>query len=396
MNVRTVTRWPLIAVAVLGLALAAGHLAILVAVGNTDASAAGPTAGSQVAEVAATLSAVLSGVMILAHRPGNWVGRGLVWAGLALFSVSGGLYAGFAHPRGLPLAVAVASAAAASYLPSLAALVVIFVSFPSDRPRSRVGWGLVGVASLAALVGAINEVLLPGTLFNLDRFGVANPIGVEALSGLPIYDISWAAINAAIAVGAITLLGRAVRSTGAERKQFLWLAPTTAVLVLSKAAEAAFDLPPVLSDVPIVFVPVSIAVAVIRYRLYDIDRVIKRTAAYAIVSVTLGGLFALLVVVPQALVFGQFESSPWTVGTVAVATLVVAALFNPLRLRVQSTIDRRFDRTHYDAQREMLELQDRFKDSTELDAMVDDLGEVVDRVLAPESLGLWLDEGPRR
>ena len=133
--------------------------------------------------------------------------------------------------------------------------------------------------------------------------------------------------------------------------------------------------------------PVSMGVAILRYRLYDIDRLISRTLAYAIVTGLLVGVYAALALAAGALRFhGQV--------TVAVATLAAAALFNPLRRRVQRVVDRRFNRARYDADVTVAAFATRLKDAVELDTVRTDLTSVVHATLEPTHVRLWLAEPP--
>jgi hypothetical protein len=136
--------------------------------------------------------------------------------------------------------------------------------------------------------------------------------------------------------------------------------------------------------VAIVTVPVAVAVAVLRYRLYDIDRVLSRTLAYAIVTGLLAGIYAgLVLLATQVLRF----SSPVAV---AAATLAAAALFNPIRRRVQHAVDRRFNRARYDADRTVAAFAARLKDAVDLDAVRGDLATVVQTALEPAHVSVWI------
>jgi hypothetical protein len=136
--------------------------------------------------------------------------------------------------------------------------------------------------------------------------------------------------------------------------------------------------------VAIVTVPVAVAVAVLKYRLYDIDRVISRTLAYAIVTGLLAGIYGGLVLLATQ-VF-RFHSTV----AVAASTLVVAALFNPLRRRVQHVIDRRFNRARYDADRTVTAFAARLKDEVDLDSIRDDLAGAVHQALEPAHVSVWI------
>jgi hypothetical protein len=209
--------------------------------------------------------------------------------------------------------------------------------------------------------------------------------------------------DTAIAVGLAGLLGcvvlavwsllvRARRGTSVERQQIKWLAyagclvaatlaPST---ILSLSTGTAARIAEGALMVAIVTVPVAVAVAVLKYRLYDIDRVISRTLAYAIVTGLLAGIYAGLVLLATQ-VF-RFHSTV----AVAASTLAVAALFNPLRRRVQHVIDRRFNRARYDADRTVAAFAARLKDEVDLDSIRDDLAGAVHQALEPAHVSVWI------
>jgi hypothetical protein len=139
-------------------------------------------------------------------------------------------------------------------------------------------------------------------------------------------------------------------------------------------------------------VPVSIGVAVLRYRLYDIDRVISKTLVYGALTVVLGAAYAGLVLAGQAL-FSSFAGGSDL--AIAVSTLVVAALFLPVRSRVQRLVDRRFYRRRYDAQRTLEAFGARLREQVELDGLRTDLERVVHETMQPVHVALWLREAPR-
>jgi hypothetical protein len=133
-------------------------------------------------------------------------------------------------------------------------------------------------------------------------------------------------------------------------------------------------------------VPLSIGVAVLRYRLFDIDRIISRTLAYAIVTGLLVGVYAGLVLLATQ-VF-RFH----TPVAVAASTLAAAALFNPVRQRVQRAVDRRFNRARYDADRTVAALAARLKDTVDLDVVRDDLARAVQQALEPAHISVWISQ----
>ena len=183
------------------------------------------------------------------------------------------------------------------------------------------------------------------------------------------------------------------RSSGERRQQLKWLlggfAAALAGVVLAIALGHAPGFWRVVSHVAILAifaVPVSMGVAILRYRLYDIDRIISRTLAYALVTGLLIGVYAGLVLLAT-------EALPVSLSTpvaVAVATLTAAALFSPLRRRVQRIVDRRFNRARYDAESTVAAFAARLKDTVDLDSVRDDLGGVVHQALEPAHVSVWI------
>jgi hypothetical protein len=188
-----------------------------------------------------------------------------------------------------------------------------------------------------------------------------------------------------------SLAGQALsfrRSSGIRRQQLKWLLAGSAVALAGIALGITLKGVPWLSGVfggiGFLAVPVSIGVAVLRYRLFDIDRIVSRTLAYAIVTGLLVGVYAGLVLLTTE-VFGFH-----TPVAVAASTLAAAALFTPVRRRVQRFVDRRFNRARYDAETIVAAFADRLKDAVNLDAARDDLAQTVHQALEPAHLSVWV------
>ena len=195
----------------------------------------------------------------------------------------------------------------------------------------------------------------------------------------------------------MSLAFRYRRAVTAERAQLKWLLYATAVIVVALLAtipierimgpsDTVNNLQNAMSSGAVALVAVAIGIAVLRYRLYDIDRVISRTLAYAIVTGLLAGIYAGLVLLATH-VFGVH-----TPVAVAAATLAAAALFSPVRRRVQRAVDRRFNRARYDADQTVAAFAARLKDAVGLDSLPDDLAAVVGRALEPAHISVWMSE----
>ena len=207
--------------------------------------------------------------------------------------------------------------------------------------------------------------------------------------------ISGTVLIAATGLAAVLSLAfRYRRARTAERAQLKWLVYAGALIVAALLAEgpaerimgpgnAANNLQNAMVSGAVALVPVAIGVAVLRYRLYDINRVISRTLAYAIITGVLAGIYAGLVLLATEVLHVH------TPVAVAAATLAAAALFNPLRRRVQRTVDRRFNRARYDAEITVTAFAARLTNAVDLDAVRDDLAQVVQTALEPAHLTMW-------
>jgi hypothetical protein len=203
----------------------------------------------------------------------------------------------------------------------------------------------------------------------------------------------------AIVISAAGLIVRGIRAKGIERQQFKWLgfAALSIVLVILANSELIPLLPGILDTlaeaVAFTAVPLAIGVAVLRYRLWDIDVIIRKTVQYAIVTALLAALYIGLIVGLQAL-FSDLIGQTSTV-IVVLSTLVIAALFTPLRRRVQAAVDRRFYRQKYDAEQVLAEFAATLRDETDLDTLTAELLRVIQETMQPEFVSIWLQEPPR-
>jgi hypothetical protein len=264
---------------------------------------------------------------------------------------------------------------------------------PSPRWR-RVMWVYV-VASglwLAGLVtGAVS--LIAGGSFQVDATGniTSNPAGLAGT----LANFSWL-FAALIPVIWLAWLGRQIATyrsaSDLRREQLKWLTAGAVICVVSLVVTIMANGNPAhraLEDVSrlgIAAFPVCMGVAILRYRLYDIDRIISRTLAYAIVTGLLVGLYAGLVLLATGVLGFR------TPVAVAAATLAAAALFNPLRRRVQKVVDRRFNRARFDADQTVAAFAARLKDAVDLDSVRDDLSAAVHLALEPAHVSVWISE----
>ena len=275
-------------------------------------------------------------------------------------------------------------------VPSFAVFPVVILLFPDGRLTS-LRWRRA-LGAYAVMVGFVLALLVAGAAAAIAGHDVRlSPTGSLASSSRLAEWFEnppgWLIIPiiAAIVIIGVSFLGHQMVSwRGAEgdrRQQLKWLASGAAVAVASLIVAAVLGTAPLL--VGLVALPVGIGVGILRYRLYDIDRIISRTLAYALVTGLLVGVYTALVLSIQA--FGLR-----TPVAVAAATLAAAALFNPLRRRVQRGVDRRFNRARYDADHTVAAFAARIKDAVEVASVRDDLAVVVHQTLEPTHVSVWL------
>jgi hypothetical protein len=377
--------------------------------------------GTSKTDAAASLAVAVvvcagTGRLITSRLPGNAIGWLLGLIGLtvvsSLLAEQYAVYGLATAPRSLPAAKLVGSTAGLAAALTVILLLLLVLLFPDGHLPSRrwrpVLWAIFVVAAGWMAQGLQAGTRIGGGLTNaLDgaKASYPNPLGIIPRHGF-FSDLFGVIFVLGIITGVLVVASVFTRRRGAgieRRKQLAWLgyiglmtAIWAAVLVLASVVvpgPANGWLGTViwsfLTLTPVLGIPLACTVAVLRYRLYEIDRIISRTLAYAIVTGLLLGVYAGLVLLATQVL--RFHGSV----AVAASTLVAAALFTPLRSRVQRLVDRRFNRTRYDAELMITAFAARLQDATDLDAVRSDLASTVHRALEPAHLSLWLDRAQR-
>jgi hypothetical protein len=382
---RPATAWVLAGLTVL---FAAAMIPLSLAARQNPLASGGP-------QFAIAVPFAVVGLVVARHRPRNLIGWLMLALGVGfIFGVDSGLYNVLNYRLGhrLPLAPVVLLLYHVSE-PELGLLPLIILLFPDGRlPSPRWRWPVAGYLTLA-LVDVIVQAQM--SVFAITHHRTQVDATGQLLLGEGPYVAFFAPIGLIFFASWIVSVGYQVvnwrRAAGERRQQLSWLmAGGAAALVSFLAAIPAGALPhgvgEVVGDVLLIGIaalPAGIGVAVLKYRLYEIDRIISRTLAYAIVTGLLVGVYAGLVLLTTQ-VFGVH-----TPVAVAASTLAAAALFNPVRRRVQRVVDRRFNRVRYDADRMVAAFAARLKDAVDLETVRADLADEVDHALEPAHVTVW-------
>jgi hypothetical protein len=302
-------------------------------------------------------------------------------------------YGALVRPGSLPLATYVAVFASEAYIPWPVLLGFVLLLTPTGSLPTGRGWRwwawYAALGPLIFLFGAVlgrQELDVPyqslDNPFRVDGFSGAGTTLVLLLGALPT--------ALAVPVGAVAMALRFRRARGAERQRLRWvalgaglaaLAVVTTIIGAEAGSTAARDWS---TSVFVALIPLAIVAAILRYRLYDLDRIVSRTLAYGLLTVLLGGAYAAVV-----LGLGQLAGRRSNL-LVAGATLAVAAAFQPARRRIQALVDRRFNRRRYDAARTIEAFSVRLRQQVDLDALRAELLAVVETTMQPTRASLWL------
>jgi hypothetical protein len=353
-----------------------------------------PATATLGAAVLVTVSAAAVGALVASRRPAHpvgWlllgVGLGLVVTELVQAYVDYGL---LARPGSLPGARYLAGFAYSTVLLWVSCAGFVLLLTPTGRlPSARWRWW-ARLAAAAPVVMVVGSVVQPDPLAP-DSYG--NPLAVPALARVLVVPAVAGVVVVAVSllVGAWSLVVRFRRARGTERLQLRWLAYAAALAAgLLLVALVAGFLPAndnvtfASLSLGVALLPLATGAAILRYRLYDIDRIISRTLAYGLLTLLLGGGYA-AVVLGLGQLLGRNSSL-----VVAGATLALAAVFQPARRRVQQVVDRRFNRRRYDAARTIQAFSARLRDELDLDTLSAEVLAVVELTMQPTQAWLWL------
>jgi len=342
------------------------------------------------------LSLAVVGGLVSTRRPDNVYGWllttiGFLWVVTALLLDYGLLALRRDLPVGAPLAATAASSGAVAW-----GMFVTYglLLYPTGALPSR-RWRVVGWAAGAGLVlmglglGMIAWQLGPAATIRMMAAGEGAP--EEGFAGA-LNGLGHILVFTSMVAGAVGLFVRMRRAGTVERLQLKWFAFGAALVaasILIQLSDTLGQLGFALEIVAISALPVIIGIAILRWRLYDIDRVISRTLAYAVLTVLLATIYLAAVTGLTAVTATRAGDSPLAV---AIATLLAAAAFQPLRRRIQAGVDRRFNRSRYDAQQTVQRFAARMRDQVDLDELTTELRTVTGEALQPRSAVLWLRE----
>jgi hypothetical protein len=328
------------------------------------------------------------------HRVG-WIFLGVgASAAFLLFCMQYGLYGEITSPGAVPGSRPMSWLTSWIWAPMSALIPALFLVFPTGRlPSPR--WRLVFVAGVvgAGMQAVVDALSFPGA----SGFPGPSPISfaLDRAALDPVYLLGTAIFSAAILASAGSLIARSRAARGEERQQLKWFAFASAGAAVAFTVSTPLythpELGPIASALAVVAflgIPTAAGLAILRYRLYDVDVIVNRALVYAGVSAVLGVTYVAGVILFQALFrpFALVESEL----SIAGSTLVVAAVFQPIRRRIQDLVDRRFYRSRYDASRTLDAFTARLRGDVDLDSVRADLASVLHETVRPTHASVWL------
>jgi hypothetical protein len=372
-------------------ALALALVAAAITLRFTAAEASGPgvvTATEALVGALGFLGVPVVGGLLATRVPENPLGR--LWCALGIVfgvvTLAAALHAVPATSSWLTATVEVHG-----FLAGLVLLTLVFLLFPTGALPSPAWRWLVRAAVALAVTTGVAGLVAP-----TDRPGPWPLGGAPGRAAAAVAEAGVTLLFLVVAAAALSVLVRYRRAGDVERRQLTWFVVAAAALVLTTSLDVTgTPVPPaawaVIDAVSFGLIPAAVAVAVLRYRLYEIDRIVSRTVSYAVLTAALLGLYLLAVAGLRPLLTPLTGTSDLAV---VVSTLAAAAAFRPARRRVQAAVDRRFDRAHYDAALTVEAYARRLRGQVDLDAVTSGLRDTVTTAVGPERLGLWLRDVP--
>jgi hypothetical protein len=333
------------------------------------------------------------GALVAARVPRNaigWLFLAIPFCGALAGLTENLAFQGLVHdPGSVPAATAFAWVYSWAWYPTIGLLGFVLLLYPTGAVPGRrwrpVAWVLGAVLALMTL----GYMLSPGPLDKDTRLP-DNPLGISSLNAVFDHSDTFAALSMAglVAAAVVSVIVRFRRSRGDERQELKWMAFAAAVLATGFVLQSALDLGgDIAFSIAISTLPVALGIAMFKYRLYDVDRVINKTLVYGASSALLAGAYLGLVIAGEAV----FE--PIARGSsvaVALSTLIVAALFLPVRTRVQRFVDRRFYRSKVDSEEMLARFGARLRREADLDTLLGGLSDAVRETFQPTEVWLWM------
>jgi len=381
---------------------AAAGLMLTIATWGINARPFTDPAAANVRDLA--LSAVFAavGLVLAAKRPRNVVGWLLLGVALSLalnvLFVRYSIYGLLAHPGSLPGATVTAALGSSAWVILISSLALLFLTFPHGRLPSSRWWIAVWALAVIDTVTWVGNTLVPGPLTRpMNHYD--NLLGIGALGphraalSTPGYLLVLIFV-----ASAVSLVQRFRRAQGDERQQYKWFTFAAALFPVAMVGVQSLDavygqastadaIGSTITGIVATAIPIATMIAVLRYRLYEIDRIVSRAVVYGVLTVVLGGIYVGLVLASEAVFASVARGSSVAV---ALSTLIVAGLFLPVRRRVQRLVDRRFNRSKIDAEAMLAQFGTRLQHEADLDTLLSDVRSVVAEALAPAHVSLWL------
>ena len=351
------------------------------------------------------LSFATVGAILASRLPSNAIGWLLAAGGFCFAVGSGamslGVYGLIAHPGSIPGAIWFAWLDEWIWAPAFGAVVLLVLVYPTGRLLSARWWPVALAAVLLIALITFSSAVGPWTD---GTFPVQNPLATAGAAapgpGPGVLGVLVGLITLLVPLLSVaSLVIRYRRAAGIERAQLKWFAAvvisvpaflaSTALYQATGAAGVVGNLAGAIAYLGFALLPVAIGVAVLRYRLYEIDRLVSRTISYGVLTAIVGGLFVGFILVFQAVLAPVTQSNELAV---AASTLLAATLFQPLRRRVQRLVDRRFNRSRYDAERTVAAFAERLRDEVDLEQLRAEILATVRQTVEPSSVSLWLRE----